>query len=85
VHTFLLYLLQLFQCLLPLPTLHMSQNHGSPSNHISRWRLVEHSQSTQNAPKFCIHVNQSFAHKDIRLPTTLNELYMNKHTIFKCS
>jgi hypothetical protein len=34
---------------------------------------------------FYIHVNKDIAHKDIKLTTNLNELFMNKHVVFKCS
>jgi hypothetical protein len=47
---------------------------SSPSQHISRWNLVEHSPSILHAPVFCIHVNQASPHKDIRLATTLNDI-----------
>ncbi len=66
-HIFLLHLLKQFQCLLALPTFHTSQYHGIPSDHISRWHLVEHSPSILNAPTFCININQATPHKDIRL------------------
>ncbi len=66
-HIFQLHLLKQFQCLLPLPTFHTSQYRGVPSDHISRWHLVEHSPSILHAPTFCININQATPHKDIRL------------------
>jgi len=78
-------LLKESKCLLPLPTFHMSQYHGAPSDHIFRWHLVEHFPSKLNAPTFCIHFHEATPHKDIRLTTSLKELFMNKPTIFKCS
>jgi len=43
--------------------------------HISRCQLVQHSTSILNAPTFCIHIHQATPHKDIRLATSLNELF----------
>jgi hypothetical protein len=40
MHTFLLHLLKLFQCRLPLKAIHISQYHGSSIHHISRWMLL---------------------------------------------
>jgi hypothetical protein len=42
MHTFLLHLLKLFQCRLPLQAFHISQYHGSSTDHIPRWTLSEH-------------------------------------------
>ncbi len=50
------------KCILPLATLHMSQYHGGPSNHISRWYFVEHFASIFNAPTFFIYYNQAIPH-----------------------
>jgi len=61
----------------------MSQYHGVPSNHISRWHLVEHFPSIFNAPTFCIHVDQTIPHKDITLTSTLNDLLINILALFK--
>ncbi len=55
----------------------MSQNNGIPTEHISRWHLVEQSPSVFDAPTFCILVNQATPHKDIRLTTILNDLLLN--------
>jgi hypothetical protein len=77
VHTFLLLLSNHFKCLLSLTAFHMSQYQGSPSDHISRWHLVEYSVSILHAPTFGIHVNQATPHKDIGLTPTLNYLFMS--------
>jgi len=61
----------------------MSQYHGGPINQILRGHLLEHSLNILHAPTFCIHVNQSFPHKDIKLAITFNDLLMNAPTIFK--
>jgi hypothetical protein len=46
----------------PYPTFYMSQCHGIPRDHISRWHLVENCRSIFNAPTFfCIYVNQAIA------------------------
>ncbi len=50
-----------------------------------RLQLVKHSSSILNDPTFCIHLNQAIPHKDIRLTTTLNDLFINLSTSFKCS
>ncbi len=50
-----------------------------------RLHLVKHSSSILNDPTFCIHLNQAIPHKDIRLTTTLNDLFISLSTIFKCS
>jgi hypothetical protein len=55
---------------------------GIPSDHISRWHIVEYSQCIFKAPTFCIHVNQAVPHKDIRVATRFNELFMNKPAVF---
>jgi hypothetical protein len=42
----------------PAKQLHgTSSQYGIPSDHISRWHLVEHTPSILNAPTFCIHFN----------------------------
>ncbi len=84
-HNFLLHLLKYFYCFLPLLAFHMSQYHGHPNDHILKWHLVEHSPCILNVPIFYIHVNKVIAHKDIRFTTSLNELFMNKLVVFKCS
>ncbi len=82
VHTFLLHLLNSSSafCISHVP---ISWQFKSP--HVSRWHLVEHSPRIINVPTFCIHANQATPHKDIRLATTLNEMFMNKPAIFMCS
>ncbi len=77
LHTFLLHSSKYFPCLLPLPTFHMSQYHGGSSGNISTWHLAELSPSILKAPEFCIHVNLGTPHKEIRIATSLNELFMN--------
>ncbi len=44
-----------------------SSKYGSPSDHSSRWCLVEHSSSILNAPTFCIYVQKI-------LPTETSDL-----------
>ncbi len=63
LHTFMLHLLKYFQCIPPLSAFHMSQYQGVPSDHISRWHLVEHSPSILHTPTFWIHVNKATAQK----------------------
>lgn len=46
----------------------------------SCWTFSKHPQFGQT---FHIHVNQAIPHKDIRLTTTLNDLFMNMPTIFQ--
>ncbi len=54
-----------------LPTTHMLQYHGNPSDHISRWHFVEHPPSILHAPTFGIHINQAI------LTTTSNYFFMS--------
>ncbi len=53
----------------------MSQNHGTPSDHILGWHCIEHSPSILHAATFCIHVNWAIPHNDIRLTTTHEKAY----------
>jgi len=64
----------------------MSWYHGSPSDHILRWHLVEHSPSICHAPAFYIYANQTILHKKIKATTTtLNDLFMNKPLPSSCA
>jgi hypothetical protein len=63
----------------------MSQDHGSLNEQNSSWHIMEHTSNVLHAPTYCIHVNKGTPHKDIRLTTPLNELFMNMLAIFKCS
>jgi hypothetical protein len=83
-HT-LLHFLAYFKCLLSWLMFHMFQDHGSLSDQNTSWHLVEHTSNILHVPTCCIHVNKGTPHKDIRLTTPFNELFMNMLAVFKCS
>ncbi len=77
LHTFLLHLLEYLQCLVPFPTVCISQYHGSSQEHIMQEHLPEHSPCILHAPTFGIHICKAILHKDIWLATTsMTELFM---------
>ncbi len=59
VSDYLLHLLKNFQCLVALPTFHMSKYHSSPRDHSQWGHLLEHSPSIIHAATFGIHVNKA--------------------------
>ncbi len=60
----------------PLPAFHMSQYHGSPSYHILRGYLVEHSPSNQSRlPHFAYMSTKLHPNKDFRLTTSLDDMF----------
>jgi hypothetical protein len=58
----------------------MSEYHCIPSDHISRWQLVEQSLSLLHAPTFHIHVSQPGYNTCV--PSTLNDLLMSTSALF---
>ncbi len=65
-----------------MPMYGTCSKYGIPRGHISRWHFG-HFPSILHAPTFCIHVNQSTPHKDIQIPSNLNNLLMRTSFLFK--
>jgi hypothetical protein len=68
---------------LPSPIHGTSSNYSSPTDHISRWWLVEHSPSILCATTFRNTCQPTFPHKDIRLTITLIDPLVNTSALFK--
>ncbi len=75
--------MKMFKRFLMMPMYGTCSKYGIPRGHISRWHF-EHSPSILHAPTFCIHVNQSTPHKDIQIPSNMNNLLMSTSSLFKC-
>ncbi len=82
-HAHLTHLFKLLKIFLTMPMHGTSSKYGIPSDHISRWHLVEHSPIILHALTFCIHMNRAICHKNIPFPSTFNDLLMNTPALFK--
>jgi len=83
LHTIMLHFFGEFQCLLPLPTFHISSYYHTPRDSIMCRHSPENVPSILNAPTFSIYVSQGITHIVIRLSAAFNDACMDLSPLVK--